>query len=378
MRKEIFYPILILLIFVTITPIMATITASYTPETSLNFTTGTILNSTIPGNPINSSYFGAHLGTLTIISSETMTDLSLVNMSMTTEHFGYTGTMFYNEYDWADWKNPVKIYRTEETEFTLYALSYPNENLSFKQIYGTDGLDLLTNASTISNTSVFIVELYLINEYALSHYVEGASYQLTRGNPGTFKVAVANAGSNIYNSVNLIPVNGFDTKIDFINNSGALVPYGPPATDPEPPNYQFSISGETKIILSQFNDSIPFQIAKAKMTIFNGIAGKTYAAKISFASNSVDSERFNLRLDGDQNLYKIPYDLIFNGEPVEPVVLGATPTFDQIIPWDGIHYQNATELPIYVTGIDKTTAEQLPAGAYSDTISVIITSVDQM
>ncbi|MDD4573047.1 MAG: spore coat protein U domain-containing protein [Sphaerochaeta sp.] len=369
MRKNKFFPILILLIFITITPVMATITATYTPHTPLYFTTGTILNSTIQGNPINSSYFGAHLGTLAIYSNETMTDLSLVNMSTTTEHFGYTGDMFYNEYDWTDWQNPVKKYRSEETEFTLYALSYPNGNLSFKTIFGSDGIEPLTNTMTITNTPIFIVELYLINHYALSHYVEGASYQLTSGNPGTFKLAVADEGSNIYNNVNYIPVNGSSAEIDIINNSGASVPYGPPDPDPNPdkPDYLLSIIQEPAISLPDAYGTNRTKVAKAKITMENAESGKKYKVDIKFDSDSVYQGRFYLHLDGILSQYSIPYDLYFKQDIVEPGVN---------IRWGNIQANTANEKTIEVTGVIQDDAERAPAGTYRDTITVTITPVD--
>jgi hypothetical protein len=72
-------------------------------------------------------------------------------------------------------------------------------------------------------------------------------------------------------------------------------------------------------------------------------------------------------LDGAVGNFSIPYTLRFNGAQVGG---------GQEIPWHNLFTSQTNFKDIFLTGIDPLTAENAPAGEYSDTITVQITPVD--
>ena len=106
-------------------------------------------------------------------------------------------------------------------------------------------------------------------------------------------------------------------------------------------------------------------MAKAKIDLINATAGTNYKVDIKFESFSVDQGKFHLHLDGDLNLYGIPYYLYFKQDIVVP---------GEDIRWN--HILNQPEKAIKVTGVIQDDAERAPAGSYRDTITVTITAVD--
>lgn len=376
--------IILILLGVILQPLVAEIIASYEPET-LAFTAAEPPFDYRPSsdpNYLKHTHFVALLGTLTITATagETLYQPALVNLNMD-EKFYFEGPFAWSN----NWETGLPDYNVISSEFYLAIVTSENNQSTYTKVWGKDGIILLSNSKTLSG-SFYEVKLYfLANQYAY-RFKPGGRYTMISPPLGTFTLIMApnNIGVESQPSFDnniTIPLSNYTSEQQqfFISDTTTSVPYEDPDPDPDPPDYQFTIIQDPQINLnlSQAYESSA-KVADAQMTIIDGIQGETYEAYISFASNSVDSEGFNLRLTDNQNLYKIPYNLIFNNESVVPVVLGVTPTSNQIIPWEGIHYQNATVLPIYVTGIDQSTAEQAPAGTYSDTITVTIIPVDTL
>ncbi len=244
----------------------------------------------------------------------------------------------------------------------------------------TQNVVFLTNQDTVSNISSLKVEFYFVSWEDSSVFVPGELYELYQGVIGTFNLAVSSEG-NIWNDTDYIPLVG--QTIDPNTNeptspvpivgggSTSTLPNTVPYVNDEHPlqilQYLLSIINVNQIDLFRAYGSLKTKVADAQITLINGSPDDSYEVNISFNSSSVVSGRFNLSLDGNQDLYKIPYDLRFNETAVIP---------GDDIPWEDIHYINTSEIPIYITNIGQTTVDQAPAGTYSDTITVTIIPVD--
>ena len=382
--------------------VFGTVTAEYTVESSIRFE--------VSPSPFNHpTILAAKLGTFKITSTTgKIYSPSFVNISSSRGHISVTGMM----------KSDANgQYKLGSNSFQIISVAYPlgRTGAPVLNVFYDAYEPIISDGPDIIEQDPFEVELFLVNTNSTnpnnaSEYRQASFFKLdspfflpvdfspycTVGvadsastNVGTYAstgTVIESTGSFVGPNPNqagptdtivLAPTAYSDPNNPNAPPSSGIYYGDNPDPEPDPPDYQFTIINETTINLSQAYESSA-KVADAQMTIIDGIQGETYEAYISFASNSVDSEGFNLRLTDNQNLYKIPYNLIFNNESVVPVVLGVTPTSNQIIPWEGIHYQNATVLPIYVTGIDQSTAEQAPAGTYSDTITVTIIPVDTL
>ncbi len=358
----------ILLIFSGVS-LWATITATYVADSNLYFTTGADINSTITGSPFAANAFAAHLGTLTFnISNNQLFDPSLVNMTAT-NNFSFEGPMtWYNDSS----GNPV--YSQQTSTGRICAVSTINGVTSYKEIWGADGEEPLTDHNGNLNVSEFVVILYLMSYQTADHYKPGGLYTLTSGTLGSFNVAVANNGGGIYNSQTYVSVNGqavptdgsTPPTVDMVPDTVTPLPY----VDPDHPlphvDYFLSIINNNSFSISNAFGILTTPVATAQVAVVpNSSATPPYGVNIAF-SDANNSQSFSLNLEGNKNLYSIPYTLKF----LSHEVVGG----EQIL-WNGMSEGN-NQQTISVTGINSGTANAAPEGDYSDTITVTITPVD--
>ena len=347
-----------------LSPLGATITASYEAEPYLAFETGQF--------PFDSTDFVAHLGTLTFyISDNQLFDPSLVDMSVSNT-FGFSGPVTYYNH----WETGLPVYNQATTYFSLASVTTVRGTTSYKRLWGADGMEPLTNANGNLNTSVFVAKLYFLGDQSASIYKPGALYTLTSGIIGGFNVAVASSGGGIYNdstyiSVNdqIIPENGTPptNPIPVIPGTITPLPYVDPDHPLEPVDYAFTITDNQSFsIQNAFNTNVS-EIAKAQLILTNAIPDTMYGVNIKF-NNTTNSLDFSLHLEGITSQYAIPYQLRF----LNQAVVGGTPLiWSNLI--NGTHLQS-----IFITGINASTAEMAPSGSYSDLITVTVTPIDTL
>lgn len=268
---------------------------------------------------------------------------------------------------------------SDQRTFTFYieAVTYINSSTtpSYREPM-TQRVVFLTKGNTVSNISSIKVEFYFVSWENSSVFVPGKEYKLVGGVIGNFNLAESSEG-NIWNDPDYILL---DTQtIDPITNEPTnpvpIIGDGPTTTLPKPmpyvdaehplPDYQFFIVNETPISLPNAYGPLKTKVADARVSMLNGQSGETYKIHVNFTSINAQPDKFYLYLDGNHNLYGIPYDLDFEGIPVVP---GAD------IPWEGIPSIGPVERSINVTGINKQNAESAPSGTYQDSIYVNVTS----
>ena len=356
------------------------ITATYEQEPYLMFKEGG------DGDPYQPTELVGLLGTMTVSFDSppvTIKQPSLVN-STTSTSFWFRGL-----FDW----NPTNAntgWEMETTEFYWDTALFVNGSLWEKRRQSETGgfAKLTSNGATIPNVSSFVVKIYLRAHHTSDKYKPGAEFALTSGSIGTFNFAVATPGYNINSIQDYVSINGQvvppltipldpgkpsvppSNPIPIIGSGGSTttlpsVPY----VDDEHPlqvlQYLLSIIEERTINLPDAYGTNKTKVAKAKIDLINATTGTNYKVDIKFESFSVYQGKFHLHLDGDLNLYGIPYYLYFKQDIVVP---GENIRWNQIL--------NHPEKVIKVTGVIQDDAERAPAGTYKDTITVTITAVD--
>ena len=363
MRKNNRVSFLLLLLLVTIAPLGAAITATYTPDPYLYFTTGSF--------PFATSDFVAHLGTLTFyIPDNQLFSPSLVDMTAT-NNFSFTGPV--TEYN--DWQTGLPVYTTQTKTGRICAVTTVKGKTTYKEIWGQAGTQPLTDTNGNINTSVFVAEIYLVGYQTASHFKPGALYSITGGTFGSFNVAVALNGNGIYDSKEYISVNGQaipsngsqPAPMPLISNDAVPLPY----VDPDHPyttvEYLFSIIEESSFSVENAIGTASTLAAKAQLMLSNTDAGTTYGVDIKFEDGNSD-ETFSLGLDGSKSIYTIGYTLRFLSQNV----VGGVP-----LSWDGLQ-EGINQQNIMVTGINAIEAALAPSGNYSDTITVSVTPKDTL
>lgn len=376
-------PVFLCIILIPILSLGATsaITATYNQEPYLMFKKGG------DGDPYQNTQLVGLLGTMTASFSNpptTVKEPSLVN-STTSQDFWFEGL-----FDW----NPTNVNTTWElvtTQFYWDTALYINGNLyKVRRQSETGGFAKLTSDSaTIPNVTSLVVKIYLRAHHTADKYKPGAEFSLKSGSIGTFNFAVATEGYNInsiqdYVSINgqvvpplTIPLSPSNPSVPPANSipiigaggSSTTIP-AVPYVDEEHPlqvlQYLLSLIEEQEINLPDAYDLGKTEVAKAKIDLIYATPGEKYKVNINFNSLNAQLEDFYLHLDGDPNLYGIPYALDFDGDPAYP---------GQNILWKDIPASVSSEKTIYVTGISQVVAESAPAGTYHDTITVTITAV---
>ena len=361
MRKRTLAFLLILSLIILSLP--SAIIATYTPASSLSFTTGT--------TPFSATDFVAHLGTLTITATagEPLYQPSLVNVQISNT-FQFTGPVTW----WSQGNPPVPVYQNQSTVFYFAAVTTELGVTSYRKLWGSGGTAPLTTTEGDLGVSVFEVRFYFLSDQAASIYKPGALYTMTSGTIGSFNVAVApndqgiynQQSNNIYVSINgqTIPPGGGPPQDPptVIPPGTPALPYGDP---PDNATYGFSILEEQAFSLPDGYQASTTKIASAQLNLSDTLVGRTYGVDITF-SKLPGSTSFALRPTGSPSVYAIPYQLKFLGQAVVK---------DVSMPWtplsDGVNTQN-----IYITGISSVVAKAAPSGDYMDTIVVTITPID--
>lgn len=255
-----------------------------------------------------------------------------------------------------------------ETYFTLYAVSTAKGVTQVNPLWEGDGTQPLRTESGNINIRNLEVKLYLVSDQDYFRYQYGASYPLTSGTMEGFTLGVANTGSGYWEgnstpiSVNNEPAGTTTPMLSEGSTTPSPLPYGPPILQPI---YALSILDENRFTITDAYGGLSTVIARANLHLSNAQAGGQYGIEVVFA-NQRKSTQFSLHLDGDPNLYAIPYSLLFNTQEV----VGGTP-----ILWTNLA-PNANYKDIRITNVSMERAEMAPAGEYFDTITVTITPVD--
>ncbi len=373
------------------------VNAVYTPEShiTLEVAVGPFTSSTV---------LGAKLGTFSLTSSTgEIYSPSLVGINEASGAISVTGLM-------KDYANESfdSIDETRSQDFYILSAAYPNG------FPGTPVLKVLYNnvipliswgpdTVTASTASPFVVELYLVNHNKTStnaiggyrpasYFSLGTPYALPLNFNPHFSIATANnsttnvgtyTGSGIINSQGSYAANGNNDGPDntpiigpgaYTNPEDPTAPgffYGDDPNPPPPkPLYLLQIINEREINLYDAYGVNTTRVAKAKIEIINAETGTDYKIQIKFDSSSVSQGSFQLHLDGNHNLYGIPYSLYFKQQEVIP---------GNLMTWKHLKSDpssNHNTKPIKVTGVAQIIAEAAPSGTYSDTITVTIIPVD--
>ena len=351
--------IIIFIISFSLAPLGAGITATYVPDTFVYFTAGS--------SPFSPYDFVAHLGTLTLTSTDNkLFDPSLVDMTTTAE-FEFTGPVLSNG-----------SYSQQPSSAELCAVSKVKNKSTLIQVLGP-GNNLINDANGNINTSLFVIDLYLratpiasSSYHPIDKYLQGELYTITEGILGNFNVATASNGSGNTSNLDYVPVNGqtipeggSPPPIPIITNTTIPLPYVDPNNVSPAVQYFLSIINEASFNIEDAFGYKSAQIATAQLILYQAVEGTPYEVNITFNGNSYN-DRFSLHQGGDNTLYGIEYTVEFLSQPVTPGAL---------IDWDGLH-GGINEETIFVTGIDETEAALAPSGDYSDTITVTITPKD--
>lgn len=370
MRSRLSFLILCFSLFFAAQTLSAEVVVTYVPESSLTFEKKAFQN--------GSMKFMVKLGTLTFNDTDnSFFDPTLFSID-TPIQFGFTGPVTW----WSDANG--KVWDAEETLFQMASYCENNQTWSWlNQADFENSLASWANGSVKFNP--FIVSLYLVSEQGADIYPDSTdtvtgcdtSYTLTTGTLGGFNIVVANNNSGHYSGYEYISVNGQELPEDgsapasdtaYLVGGGTTPPpiIYPDSDEPIPDvEYLLSILDVTQFTISDAFEYGKAKVAEASLTLNNSQLDTNYGVKITF-TNTLDSTYFCLHLNGQVNLYSIPYTLLFGGEEVEAGVP---------IDWSSLTAgDNLKE--IEVTNINEARADVAPAGDYSDTIIVNITPND--
>lgn len=364
-------PILVIMVLISVPlALLGAYPYTYTQEPIIHFSKG----SDTPGYSTISGHgndFVGLLGTITLDYSNNPTTLKM------------PAVLYTNNVGSLRCKGPRMGGGTGNFGFYITAVTYINNSSSASyRSQMTQRVVLLTNGATVSNISNLKVEFYLISWESSSAFVPGQNYTLFHGTIGTFNVADSSE-NNIWYDTDYILLEGqtMNPNTNEPTTTNPIVGSGPSSTLPNTVpyvnddypqqvlQYQLSIINRTQIDLFNAYGTLKTKVADAQVTMVNGRSNDTYKVNINFNSSSIVLGEFNLHLDGNTNLYEIPYNLTFNGTPVVPG--------DNLL-WDQISPSTPSVKPIYVTGIIQGKAESAPSGIYSDTITVTIIPIDTL
>ncbi|MGE4454286.1 MAG: hypothetical protein AB7D92_07090 [Sphaerochaeta sp.] len=373
-RKQMLILVIALLLF-PLSALLSDVQVTYEPVSRLKFEKGPY--------PFTTSHFVLKIGTITFTS----TDNSLFDPTLfaldTPIHFGFTGPVTWYE------QNGQPVYVQQETLFRMASVSTIKGQTGWNYMHSDDfqhGLADWKNGNI--NTNPFIAEIYLVSEQSASIYPDYASdpsthgeyYTQTSGSFGGFNVVVADNNSGHYNGYEYVPVNGEEIPEDgsppssdtpFLEGGGTSPPpviYENPDNPLPNVGYLLSIIEEPMFSIQDAYGINKTKIAEAHLTLQNAVSGSTYGVLVTF-SDAEGSSIFSLHLDGERGLYPIPYQLLFNGEPVT----GSVP-----LAWDGLSTTGINTRWIEVTGINQNRAEMAPSGVYLDTITIQIEPKDSL
>ncbi len=224
----------------------------------------------------------------------------------------------------------------------------------------------------------FIVNLFLVSKQTTPpSYIEGEALTIESGELGSFNIKVSTSLTpkvEEFISINgqTIPPGGgapSDPPIELpLIGSGTPIPeiiFGD--DDPPPVTFQVDVLEESPFNLMQACDYTGVRVATMDVRVVNGVQGEDYAIQVKF-TNPQNSTSFSLRPQGKPNGYAIPYKLRFGDE----YNIKGGDLYD----WDDLVVNGFNSKDIKVYDINKTIADNAPAGIFEDTITVEIFSVN--
>ncbi len=342
---------------------LGVITATFIPASYLSFKTGEKISipPSTPAGTFDSDKLVAYLGTIEIRKEPN-------------DH--YYDPQMVNHGSAKDFEVKGRVTRGNEvTKFQTYAhtslsdpfrirLSRPQEAL----YDGKDGTEITADP--------FIVNLFLVSKHDSSRYIEGETYTIVSGTLGSFNIKVTT--SLVPKVEEFISINGQtippgggapDSPIELPDigpdSSVPEIPFGD--DDPPPVTFQVDILEESPFNLMQACDYTGVKVATTEITVVNGVVGEDYSIQVKF-TNPQNATSFSLRPQGNPNGYAIPYKLRFGDE----YNIKGGDLYD----WDNLIVNGLNSREIKVYDINKTTADNAPAGIFEDTITVEIFSVN--
>lgn len=341
--------------------LFSAITATYVPANPVYFKKGNEISTpTTPAGSFSSNDLVAYIGTIKILKepNDRYWDPFLVNIN-TASHVSFVGPFF----GWgggAVTSTQLKIIGKSSMQNSPVDYWLSQETWPLEGWYGTEITD-----------NPYVVDIFLKSTHNSSLFDENAIYSIPAGELGSFNIKVTtdlDRGTERYISVNgqEIPPGGQPPATSVPIPEGGP---GAPITDipigdiPLPLTYHINIRNESPFDLNHTYNSTGVKVATTEVVIGNGEAGVNYNLQIKF-TNPQNSPDFTLRPQDRPTGYSIPYNLRFgdiNG------IKGGT-----LYNWNGLlsTHVNTKEIKIY--NVDKSRADQAPAGIFEDTITVEI------
>jgi hypothetical protein len=167
-----------------------------------------------------------------------------------------------------------------------------------------------------------------------------------------------------------IDVNGSTGTIPFfsINYNKDSANYINKTVIQETVNAYFSISqtdSEKSLAIMDSSSTWPQKVGTANLTL-EGNSSSTYGVDITFKDTN-GGTGYNFLLKDETGTFSLPLNLYFNGEPVENAIK---------LTWDSLVVGTTSTKTISANPVSLTSAQQLPAGDYSDTVTVTISPIE--
>ncbi len=360
--------LLILFCFIIGQGVYATITATYTPTSSVVFKLGNkiAVDPSTPLGTFSSDKLVAYLGTIKITKGPTD---KYYRPLMT--NFGSAGE-FRVVGKITGWGGGVK-----ETGFYTFAhnsmLSQPYRlylDNAEQPLYAWDN-------NTEITPNPYYINIFLVSHEGSHFYIEDEVYQIVSGTLGSFNIKVLKSQSpwvEEYISVNNqeMPPGGGPPISDPIplpiGGSGELPPEIPYGEEPPPLNFIFSFQNNTvSFDLSEaYGENNKKTINVAQMNVQNGVAGTTYKQNLTF-TDSGSAQSFQLKpvgVSGNTIGFKLYFGNSSNAIP-----------YGQAFEWTGL-VPNMNYKDLKIGGILESEVNQCTSGSYSDTITVTVTAAN--
>ncbi|NLA92259.1 MAG: hypothetical protein GX842_02310 [Spirochaetales bacterium] len=357
-KRVLFLIVIILLLTHTL---FSAITATYVPANPVYFKKGNEVSTpNTPAGSFPSNKLVAHLGTVTITKgpNDRYWDPFLVNIG-TADNISFIGP-------YVSWDG----YQVQTTQLTVHGKSsmqsspvdywLSDETWPLQSWHGTEITD-----------NPYVVDFFLKSRNDTSNYDENGIYTIPSGELGSFNIRITTDLNNKvteYISINgqEIPPGGDPPATSVPIPEGGP---GAPITDipvgdvPTPLMYHINIRNEPPFDLSRSYDSSGVKVATTEVVIGNGEVGVNYNLQVKF-TNPQNTADFTLRPKNQPQGYSIPYSLRFgdiNG------IKGGT-----LYDWNNLLSTNVNSKELKIYNLNKSRADQAPAGVFEDTITVEI------
>jgi hypothetical protein len=133
-------------------------------------------------------------------------------------------------------------------------------------------------------------------------------------------------------------------------------------------NAYFSISqtdSEKSLAIMDSSSTWPQKVGTANLKL-EGNSSSTYGVEITFKDTN-GGTGYNFLLKDETGTFSLPLNLYFNGEPVENAIK---------LTWDSLVVGSTSLKTISANPVDLAAAQLLPAGDYSDTVTVTISPIE--